>query len=41
MELWIGRDGFSKELVEDAQGQATITISSNPGFPMKSASHPK
>jgi hypothetical protein len=37
MELWIGRDGFSKELVEDVQGQATITTSSNPGFPLKFA----
>ena len=37
MELCIDHDGFFKELVEDVQGQATITISSNPGFPLKSA----
>ena len=37
IKLWIGRDGFCKELGEDVQGQATITISSNPGFPLKSA----
>ena len=30
LELWIGHDEFSKELVEDVQGQATITTSSNP-----------
>ena len=34
MELCIDHDGFSKELVEDVQGQATITISSNQGFPL-------
>ena len=37
MELCIDHDGFFKELVEDVQGQATITTSSNPGFPLKSA----
>ena len=26
MEMWIGHDGFSKELVEDVQGQAQLQL---------------
>ena len=37
MELWIGRDKFSKELGEVVQGQPTIAMSGNPRFPLKSA----
>ena len=37
LELWIDRDGFSKELGEDVQGHATITTLSNPGLSLKSA----
>ena len=38
IKLWIGRDGFCKELGERVQGQATITNIRNPEFPLKSAS---